>query len=883
MPPSSSSSPRLPHLLFLLLLLRSGGAAEDAECSGTFRFGEEDFVLDAEDAAKEGAALLDTAHVQSPEACKRACCVDLRCNLALLEPSGTGAAAAANRTCVLFSCVHRNRFVCRFVNQAGYQSYIRDFVFRKYLEAPGKPIANAGGDVIVQPGEMVTLNGIESLPLGDSHITDYRWSLQSGDAGVKMEKTDLPDQVRLSDLKVGSYVFQLTVTDSNGQSDDAKVTVLVLSPELSGSYCLAPVKVGPCRAAFPRWRYDAAAGGCVKFEYGGCKPNNNNYLTEDQCLSACRGVTAALERGIISPTKEVIDGSDEEHCDKLNQTFSRLLSIDVNKKKAQCVEPPRTGPCRASYTRWYYDPLDRKCYQFTFGGCDGNGNNFEKEEKCQDTCDGVTENNVFFKKLFNRFEKEEQSDDSGSITLAVILSVSILALLAILTYCFLKARRDRSHRPVATGPAHVALSEQDTLVYNSTTKPPLAIKTRPDSGTEPALRKREQTHLVKRHFLVWDLVLQDWSLITGDSVMPEGSHSSSYDVSMGEESPRLSTASISSNERAPSATPSDSSDLLSSDRRPVSLISTLSSGSGSSRDESLAPPPPSSQTSDPEVDLDLSPAGGGADDEGSRPRPPPDRKGRSLGLVHNNNKELTGSRTSSRRLQASPFKTSMAPEPQLAIPWTVVMEMIETERMYVRDLRMIVEGRCESDRCLWVHTCSSLFRGSSKYHLLLQEVPVFAELERSGSSPHTKNWFWREPSSEGVLRGALCGTSLGQPASGGGGGGGGREEELGGRKDSLGGWSAARKEEGGRLSWRLSSGRGGQQADEILLEDEQVDDFASSVAGAISCWHYRVQAFLSLPGAVRLSAASLVFSLAFHQLRNTLNSRDNSPLRPAQR
>lgn len=60
---------------------------------------------------------------------------------------------------------------------------------------------------------------------------------------------------------------------------------------------------------------------------------------------------------------------------------------------------------------------------------------------------------------------------SGNIALAVLLSVAILALLAILTYCFLKSRKERSHRPVATGPAHVALSEQDTLVYNSTTKP----------------------------------------------------------------------------------------------------------------------------------------------------------------------------------------------------------------------------------------------------------------------------------------------------------------------------------------------------------------------------------------------------------------------------
>ncbi|XP_056261484.1 pleckstrin homology domain-containing family G member 3-like [Seriola aureovittata] len=145
------------------------------------------------------------------------------------------------------------------------------------------------------------------------------------------------------------------------------------------------------------------------------------------------------------------------------------------------------------------------------------------------------------------------------------------------------------------------------------------------------------------------------------------------------ESPRLSTASISSNDRAPSATPSDPD--LSSDRRPVSLISTLSSGSGSSRDDSPAPPPPSSQTSNPDIDVDLSPAGGGAD-----------RRGRSLGLINNNNnKESTTSQTSGRH-PTSPFTTSsMAPNPQLTYLDRVIMEIIETERMYVRDLRMIVE------------------------------------------------------------------------------------------------------------------------------------------------------------------------------------------------
>ncbi|XP_051816836.1 pleckstrin homology domain-containing family G member 3 isoform X2 [Acanthochromis polyacanthus] len=173
--------------------------------------------------------------------------------------------------------------------------------------------------------------------------------------------------------------------------------------------------------------------------------------------------------------------------------------------------------------------------------------------------------------------------------------------------------------------------------------------------------------------------------------MPEGSLSSSPHVSMGEESPRLSTASISSDERAPSATPSDSSDLPTSDRRPASLISTLSSGSGSSRDDNLAPPPSSARSSDPDINLDLSPTGGATDAEGKTPQS--DRKGRSF--IHNNNnnnKERTTSRASSRRQPGSPFISgSMAPNPQLTYLDRVVMEIIETERMYVRDLRMIVE------------------------------------------------------------------------------------------------------------------------------------------------------------------------------------------------
>uniref|UniRef100_A0A8C7NJV9 Pleckstrin homology domain-containing family G member 3-like n=1 Tax=Oncorhynchus mykiss TaxID=8022 RepID=A0A8C7NJV9_ONCMY len=183
--------------------------------------------------------------------------------------------------------------------------------------------------------------------------------------------------------------------------------------------------------------------------------------------------------------------------------------------------------------------------------------------------------------------------------------------------------------------------------------------------------------------------------------MPEGSLNATYEVPMGEESPRLSTASISSNERAPSATPSDCSDFPSAGQRPVSLVSTLSSGSGSSRDDGPAPPPPGGSvppTGD-DIDLELNPPVGVGDQDRQHPDTA-DPSGE--GLVSrggkfdqlNNNNTDTPSRAAStcHTPPLSPFAAiTMAPNPKITYLDRVVMEIIETERMYVRDLRSIVE------------------------------------------------------------------------------------------------------------------------------------------------------------------------------------------------
>uniref|UniRef100_A0AAY4EAL1 BPTI/Kunitz inhibitor domain-containing protein n=1 Tax=Denticeps clupeoides TaxID=299321 RepID=A0AAY4EAL1_9TELE len=170
-----------------------------------------------------------------------------------------------------------------------------------------------------------------------------------------------------------------------------------LCPPITG-LCYLPNVVGSCRAAFTRYYYDVTDQTCKTFVYGGCQGNANNFESQEDCESACGGVTEnCLVPPVVGPCRASIQkyfyNSSVGTCQiftyggcKGNKNNYPTLEMCMATCKENCGKPSDSGMCRAAFPMYYYDSNTKGCEKFIYGGCGGNENRFFSQDECTTKC-----------------------------------------------------------------------------------------------------------------------------------------------------------------------------------------------------------------------------------------------------------------------------------------------------------------------------------------------------------------------------------------------------------------------------------------------------------------------------------------------------------------
>ncbi|KAL3206303.1 hypothetical protein MRX96_040163 [Rhipicephalus microplus] len=68
------------------------------------------------------------------------------------------------------------------------------------------------------------------------------------------------------------------------------------------------------------------------------------------------------------------------------QEFAISAGVAAQDTMSDCFSPPDINYCTGLSKLWYFDPEDRQCKMFYWGGCFNNRNRYRSERACKEAC-----------------------------------------------------------------------------------------------------------------------------------------------------------------------------------------------------------------------------------------------------------------------------------------------------------------------------------------------------------------------------------------------------------------------------------------------------------------------------------------------------------------
>uniref|UniRef100_A0A665VR07 Amyloid beta (A4) precursor-like protein 2 n=1 Tax=Echeneis naucrates TaxID=173247 RepID=A0A665VR07_ECHNA len=158
-----------------------------------------------------------------------------------------------------------------------------------------------GTEYVCCPASRVGETAPASVPSQEDDEEEEIEDEEIDEADLDEEDYERPEEEAEDEKKEGSKMSESQDEDKTLQEVKA---VCTLEPE-----------TGPCRASMPRWHFDVSQRKCVRFIYGGCAGNRNNFDSEEYCMAVCNLQSCSLtvcssEFAAVPPTSQPTDDVD---------------------------------------------------------------------------------------------------------------------------------------------------------------------------------------------------------------------------------------------------------------------------------------------------------------------------------------------------------------------------------------------------------------------------------------------------------------------------------------------------------------------------------------------------------------------------------------------